>query len=214
MTDNYIVVLFKNKQKKKIIKSFKTEKKAKEFYEKYLKSSNPIFEMLYENAEEVKFELALMTNQNAYQLLLFKSDEYGRNEKVFVDDDSGFTIISVKPTKIEEKLYDWQKDKRITLEEFLKEYCNKKEFKNIFSLNNKVVVQVDEEFNLFSMKNPADSHRFITILESYFMNNGRKDAMFVIDTSTVQRKWLYNILVENGFDKKKLYKQVTTYSKR
>lgn len=214
MTDNYIVVLFKNKQKKKIIKSFKTEKKAKEFYEKYLKSSNPIFEMLYENAEEVKFELALMTNQNAYQLLLFKSDEYGRNEKVFVDDDSGFTIISVKPTKIEEKLYDWQKDKRITLEEFLKEYCNKKEFKNIFSLNNKVVVQVDEEFNLFSMKNPADSHRFITILESYFMNNGRKDAMFVRDTSTVQRKWLYNILVENGFDKKKLYKQVTTYSKR
>jgi len=214
MTDNYIVVLFKNKQKKKIIKSFKTEKKAKEFYEKYLKSSNPIFEMLYENAEEVKFELALMTNQNAYQLLLFKSDEYGRNEKVFVDDDSGFTIISVKPTKIEEKLYDWQKDKRITLEEFLKEYCNKKEFKSIFSLNNKVVVQVDEEFNLFSMKNPADSHRFITILESYFMNNGRKDAMFVRDTSTVQRKWLYNILVENGFDKKKLYKQVTTYSKR
>lgn len=206
--------MFKNKQKKKIIKSFKTEKKAKEFYEKYLKSSNPIFEMLYENAEEVKFELALMTNQNAYQLLLFKSDEYGRNEKVFVDDDSGFTIISVKPTKIEEKLYDWQKDKRITLEEFLKEYCNKKEFKNIFSLNNKVVVQVDEEFNLFSMKNPADSHRFITILESYFMNNGRKDAMFVRDTSTVQRKWLYNILVENGFDKKKLYKQVTTYSKR
>lgn len=206
--------MFKNKQKKKIIKSFKTEKKAKEFYEKYLKSSNPIFEMLYENAEEVKFELALMTNQNAYQLLLFKSDEYGRNEKVFVDDDSGFTIISVKPTKIEEKLYDWQKDKRITLEEFLKEYCNKKEFKSIFSLNNKVVVQVDEEFNLFSMKNPADSHRFITILESYFMNNGRKDAMFVRDTSTVQRKWLYNILVENGFDKKKLYKQVTTYSKR
>jgi hypothetical protein len=41
MTDNYIVVLFKNKQKKKIIKSFKTEKRAKEFYERYLKSSNP-----------------------------------------------------------------------------------------------------------------------------------------------------------------------------
>lgn len=214
MTDNYIVVLFKNKQKKKIIKSFKTEKRAKEFYEKYLKSTNPVFDMMYENAEEVQFELGLMTNQNAYQLLLFKSDEYGRNEKVFVSDDSGFSIIDVKPIKIEEKIYDWSKDKRISFDEFLKNYCNKKDFKNIFSLNNKVVVQIDEDFKLFSMKNSADSHRFITVLESYFMNNGRKDAMFVRDTSTVQRKWLYNVLVENGFDKKKLYKQVTTYSKR
>lgn len=206
--------MFKNKQKKKIIKSFKTEKRAKEFYEKYLKSTNPVFDMMYENAEEVQFELGLMTNQNAYQLLLFKSDEYGRNEKVFVSDDSGFSIIDVKPIKIEEKIYDWSEDKRISFDEFLKNYCNKKDFKNIFSLNNKVVVQIDEDFKLFSMKNSTDSHRFITVLESYFMNNGRRDAMFVRDTSTVQRKWLYNVLVENGFDKKKLYKQVTTYSKR
>ena len=152
MTDNYIVVLFKNKQKKKIIKSFKTEKRAKEFYERYLKSSNPVFEMLYENAEEVEYELSLMTNQNTYQLLLFKSDVYGRNEKVFVDDDSGFSIIEVKPFKLEEKLYDWQDDKRISFEGFLKTYCNKKDFKSIFSLNNKVVVQVDDNFNLFSLK--------------------------------------------------------------
>jgi uncharacterized membrane protein len=214
MTDNYIVVLFKNKQKKKIIKSFKTEKKAKEFYERYLKSSKPVFEMLYENAEEVEYELSLMTNQNTYQLLLFKSDVYGRNEKVFVDDDSGFSIIEVKPFKLEEKLYDWQDNKRISFEEFLKTYCNKKDFKNIFSLNNKVVVQIDNDFKLFSLKNSIDSHRFITILESYFMNNSRNDSMFVKDTSTVQRKWLYNILEENGFDRKKLYKQVTTYSKR
>jgi hypothetical protein len=104
--------------------------------------------------------------------------------------------------------------KEYLLRSFLKTYCNKKDFKSIFSLNNKVVVQVDDNFNLFSLKNSIDSHRFITVLESYFMNNGRKDAMFVKDTSTVQRKWLYNILEENGFDRKKLYKQVTTYSKR
>jgi len=214
MTDNYIVVLFKNKQKKKIIKSFKTEKKAKQFYDKHLKTNEPIFDMLFENTEYVEHELVLMTNQKTFQMLLFKSDEYGRNEKVFVDDDSGFTIIEVKPIKVEEKIYDWQKDKRISFDEFLKSYCNNRDFKNIFTLNNKLVVQVDEEFSLFSLKNSQDSHRLINILESFFMNNGRKDAMFVKDTSTVQRKWLYNILVDYGFDKKKLYKQVTTYSKR
>ena len=37
---------------------------------------------------------------------------------------------------------------------------------------------------------------------------------FVKDTSTTQRKWMYNLLVKNGFDKKKLYRQTTTFSKR
>ena len=211
MTDNYIVVLFKNKQKKKIIKSFKTEKKAKEFYERYLKSSNPIFEMLYENAEEVEYELSLMTNQNTYQLLLFKSDVYGRNEKVFVDDDSGFSIIEVKPFKLEEKLYDWQDNKRISFEEFLKTYCNKKEFKNIFSLNNKVVVQNDEKTNLFSLKNESEANRFIDALSNYFFKNKRADCIFIKDNSSAQRKYMLKLLEEQGFDKKILYRKSTTH---
>jgi hypothetical protein len=46
------------------------------------------------------------------------------------------------------------------------------------------------------------------------MNLGRRDAMFIRDTSTTQRKWLYNVLEEKGFDRRKLYRQSTTYSKR
>jgi len=86
--------------------------------------------------------------------------------------------------------------------------------KNIFVLNNKICVQKDDIFNLFSLKNKEDSDRFLEILENYFRDNGRSDAIFVRDTSSAQRKWIYRILEERGFDKKRLYRLKTTFSKR
>ena len=86
--------------------------------------------------------------------------------------------------------------------------------KSISSLNNKIIVQVDEDFKLFSLKNIEDCQRCLQIMEKHFRQKGRRDAFFVKDTSTTQRKWLYNILEEKGFDRRKLYRQTTTYSKR
>jgi ABC-type uncharacterized transport system fused permease/ATPase subunit len=40
------------------------------------------------------------------------------------------------------------------------------------------------------------------------------DALFVRDFSNAQRKWLYEVLVKMGFDKKRLYRLKTTFSKR
>ena len=34
------------------------------------------------------------------------------------------------------------------------------------------------------------------------VDNNKKNCLIVKDTSTVQRKYLYNLLVENGYDKK------------
>ena len=86
--------------------------------------------------------------------------------------------------------------------------------KNIFTLNNKLLIQIDEEYNLFSLKNSDESHRLLSTIEDYFRKNKRTDAIFVKDVSTVHRKWIYNILTEKGFDKNQLYRQSTTFSKR
>jgi hypothetical protein len=36
----------------------------------------------------------------------------------------------------------------------------------------------------------------------------------VRDTSTTHRKWMYELLEKKGFDRKLLYRQTTTFSKR
>jgi len=40
------------------------------------------------------------------------------------------------------------------------------------------------------------------------------DAFFVRDISNAQRKWIYDVLNKKGFDKQRLYRLKTTFSKR
>jgi hypothetical protein len=212
--ENFIIVLFKNKKKKKIIKGYSTEKNALSKFNSLLKSNNVLFDTKYENSEKVKYELALLSKIDDYQLPLYKMDEIGRNNRVFMDDQSGYIIKNISDYKLEELVYDWQSSSRISFNQLISKYCKKKDFKVISKLNNKIVIQIDEIFSLFSLKNTEDSERLIDTLESSFRELGRSDAMFIKDSTQTQRKWLYNVLEKNGFDKKKLYRQKTTFSKR
>ena len=86
--------------------------------------------------------------------------------------------------------------------------------KSISTLHNKLIIQINDKFFVFSLKNVDDSHRLLETIENYFRQNGRDDAIFIKDTSIIQRKWIYDLLVRNGFNKQKLYRQTTTFSKR
>ena len=212
--DNYVIILFKNKKKKKLIKGYKTESNAKSKFKTILKENKVKFPVYYENAEPCYFELGLLTNQSAYQKSLFTTDDLGRNNMVKIEGESDYIFLDIKSYDVEERIYDWQTDDRITYDEMISTYCKKNTLKNISTLNNKLIIQIDEVFYLFSLKNSEDSVRLLQTMENDFMLSGRRDAFFVRDMSTVHRKWMYNLLENYGFDRKKLYRQNTTYSKR
>jgi hypothetical protein len=81
-------------------------------------------------------------------------------------------------------------------------------------LNNKIIVQKDDDIKLFSLKNEDDSMRFIESLSSYFLKNKRNDCLFVKDDSTPQRKYLLTLLSNSGYDKKVLYRKFTTFPRQ
>jgi hypothetical protein len=61
----YSVILFKDKVRRKIIKKFISIKKADEFFIKEKsKSDDVIFEVLYENGLECKYEIGLIDSSN------------------------------------------------------------------------------------------------------------------------------------------------------
>lgn len=212
--ENYTIVLFKNKKKKKIIKGYVTEKNANIKFDSLIKTNDVPFEVVYENSERSKYEIGLLSRKDDYQVPLFKSDDIGRNNSVFISGDSDYVIKRIEDYKIEELIYDWQTEDRITFNHLLSKYLPKKNIKVVSKLHNKIIVQTDDDFKLFSLKNEEDSERLLQTLESYFFKYGRSDSLFVRDESTVNRKWLYNVLEKNGFDRKKLYRQKTTFSKR
>jgi hypothetical protein len=214
MPNNYLIVLFKNKKKRKIIKRYATEKNAKQKFNELIKENAKIyFDKKIENATDVDYELAILTNKSKIQSSLFLTDELGRNVPVNLDNPE-FVFLDIKKYKIEELLFDWQKQKKISFDELLKTYLNEKELKSIYTLNNKLCIQIDTSVSIFSLKDSDESDRFLDILQNYFMENNRNDGLFVSDISSAQRKWLYSVLEEKGFDKKRLYRLKTTFSKR
>ena len=91
----------------------------------------------------------------------------------------------------------------------MENYLQDKDFKQVFTLNNKVIIQKDDVFNVFSLKTVSDALRLLTVIELEFLNKGRYDCLFVTDNSTVQRKQLYNLLENAGYGRDFLRKQYT-----
>ena len=210
--ENYLVVLFKNKKRKRIIKKFVTLSRAKSFYENLVEKSNEvIFEVLVENAKECKFELGLIDTKTNQSAPIYTTDEYGRSVKVKFEDNTGMSIITMSPYRQEELIYDVETNRKITSNDLIKKYLKGDGLKMVSVLNNKIVIQKDEMIKLFSLKNEQESSRFVDCLSSYFFKIKRGDCLFIKDYSSPQRKYLYSLLESNGFDKKVLYRKFTTY---
>lgn len=141
------------------------------------------------------------------------TDELGRNIPVNLE-NSDFVFLKINKYKVEELIYDWQTSSKISFNVFIEKYCGGKDLKSIYTLNNKICVQKDEDVQIFSLKNSDESERFLNTVQEYFYNERRLDAFFVKDISNAQRKWLYDVLNKKGFDKKRLYRLKTTFSKR
>jgi hypothetical protein len=211
MVPKYYVVLFKNKTRKKIIKKFSNFKNAEKFYtELTKKSSEVIFSKKIENGFECDYELGLLQNKSNDIFDVYKNDELGRNIQVVLEDPN-YDLLKIADYRVEEQIYDIQKSKKIFTEIFIKNYLKGDGLKMISTLNNKIIVQLDEKCNLFSVKSSEEARRYIDSLSQHFYNINRKDCMFVKDESTAQKKYLFELLFNLGVDKKILYRQYTTH---
>jgi len=207
---NYLVVLFKNKKRKKIINKFVTFSRAKQYYDKLLKESNDvIFNVEVENGFESKYELGLVEMSDNQLIPVYMTDEFGRNMEVKLADD-GMTLFKISSYKKEETIYDLTKKKKITTQQLIKTYLKGDGLKMISGLNNKIIIQEDEKINLFTLKSESEVSRFIDCLSSYFFKIKRGDCLLVKDTSSAQRKYLFNMLESYGINKRMLYRKFTS----
>jgi len=211
---NYLVVLFKNKKRKKIINKFITREKAEKFFDSLIKKNSTVqFEVQVENANVINYELCLLQKRDDNFEKIFIKDSLGR-QKLVETDDPNYKIIRVERYKISEKIFDIEKKTKITLEEFIENYLSNFDLKLLSILNNKVVLQNNDVIKLFSLKNEHESKRFLEILNHLMMRSQRSDCIIVSDSSKSQKKYLYNILDNQGFRKQCLYRKSTTFKHR
>jgi len=209
----YLIVLFKNKKRKKILNKFKTLERANKYFNDTLKTSNNVlFSKSFENGKPCKYEIGFLESGSTDFNLYFVKDELGRQIKVDIDDPD-YRLTKIVDYNIEELLYDVNKKNKISFGGFIKKYLTRSGIKLISKLNNKVAIQNDDKVNLVSLKSIDECSRFIDVLEDYLIKNGRLDCILVKDTSKQQKKYLYTILESKGIDKSFLYRRFTTFTR-
>ena len=102
--ENYLIVLFENKVRKKILKKYITFKKAKQYFDKCLSDSgNVIFKKNISNGSEIDYEIGLVELSSKQLVPVYITDEMGRNIKVSLENE-GMTLISISEYSVEENL--------------------------------------------------------------------------------------------------------------
>ena len=213
MKDNYTIILFKNKVRYKIFKKYITFKNANTYYNNLLKENqNVFFSVETEKNSPVTFELAIVEKNSKKLTPLFKVDSLGRNIKISSDNDE-YTIIKLEPFKVPEKIFNIDTKKNFSPEEIISKFLRGDNLKMISKLNNKIVIQEEDKFNLFSLKDELDALRFLDSLQVKLITSGKNNCLFVADSDVSQKKYLYNLLEHKGYNKKMLYRKTTTHSK-
>ena len=208
---NFLIVLFKNNSKKKIINKFITLDRAKKFFKELIdKNEQVIFPKQYENGKKANFELAIISTKKVKDKVSYVKDEFGRQVKLEMEND-GFDIVEILPYKIEEEFLNYKTKKKIDSVKLIGKFLNGPGVKLISKLNNKIIVQIDDKYNLFTLKNDSDANRFIDCLSTYFFKFQKKDCIVVKDISITQRKYLYETLVNLGYPKSYLFRHSTTH---
>jgi hypothetical protein len=199
------VVIFKNNKKKKVVKSFVTKQRALSYFSDLLNKNSLIkFNKEFENGKRCSYMIGLIFEDLNLNSKFFFTDKFGRNVSITSSD---FEIIKLNDYLNEDFLFDIKRNKKISYDEFYNSIINKKEISLISKLNNKIIIQNNELIELFSLKNEDDSERIINILS----NEKKKPYLISIDFSIEQRKYLYKLLEDYGFNKKMLYRKTTTH---
>jgi hypothetical protein len=213
MKNNYTIILFKNKVRYKILRTYSNFKKAETFYNKKIEENkNVFFEKQIINTKKINFEIALVEKNSKKIQTLFKTDSLGRNIPIKSDEEN-LKIIKIDEFLIEEKIFFINDKNKIKTSLFIQTFLKGNNLKMLSKLNNKIVLQEDENVKLFSLKTNDDANRFLDSLRIKLKEMNIMNCIIVKDTDTSQKKFLYNFLEEKGYDKKMLYRKSTTHLK-
>jgi hypothetical protein len=200
-------VLFCNKKKIKTLYSCKKSSTIYEEWREYKTEKKPPYTKIYggkRNQEQI-FELALIFPMNRWVSKVWVKDSLGRNFEAVIEDKK-FRIKEIIPYWKEELIYDFESKERIRYHQMMEYILSITEIAQIFTLNNKLFVQIENDIRLFGNKNISDTERLFDIVKEEILKKKRGNFIFVKDITTHQRKLLYRLLESKGYKRSELFR--------
>jgi len=205
----YKIILFCNQKKKKLIYQTISLPRIRDLWYELKTERKPRYVKEFGGKRNLslEYELALIYPDNrwAKSKTVTKRDEIGRLINVSAG-EKGYRMKELIPYWEEEKVYDHDTKNRIRYHEFLKIFLDIEEIAQIFTLNNKIFLQIEGDVRMFGNKNLSDSERLFNILKEDLLYKKKGNFIFVKDVSTTQRKNLYPLLEQKGYKRSDLFR--------
>lgn len=206
ITYKYFIVLFCNKERLKVMYKSARYSTIKPIWDELRTQEKPKF---------LKMVSGRSRSQQNYELGLIVPMTKNVKSKTYVKDDLGRNleaktncekqrIKTIIPYWREEHIYDFDNKKRIRYYELMKYINGIEEIAQIFTLNNKLFVQIENEVRMFGNKNIQDASRLFDIVREELIGKNKGNFIFVKDITTQQRVHLYDLLVSKGYKRKEL----------
>ena len=205
----YQIILFCNKERKKLIYKTINITAIRDLWYELKTEKKPRFLKEYggKRNQKLEFELGLIYPDNrwAKTKTVTKRDDFGRLIDVGVD-MKGYRLKEMIPYWVEEKIYDHDNKKHIRYHELLEIFEEVTEIAQVFTLNTKLFLQIEDKVRMFGNKNLSDSDRLFDLLREDLLNSKKGNFIFVKDITTQQRKTLYNLLEKKGYKRTELFR--------
>jgi hypothetical protein len=203
----YFIVLFCNKKKIKMLYRCQKLTTVYEHWREYKTQKQPRFLKIQggKRKQELVYELALIFPNNRWSTKTFVRDSLGRTIEAKMEDKK-FRIKEIIPYWKEELIYDFQKKEHVRYHIMLEEIMGISEIGQIFTLNNKLFVQNENDIRLYGNKNIKDAERLFDLVREDLLKKKKSNFIFVKDVTTAQRKLLYTLLESKGFKRTELFR--------
>lgn len=204
---SYSIVLFCNKKKVKTLYTCKKRSTLYEHWREFKTQKKPPYLKLIGGKRNLNlvYELALIFPNNRWATAVYVRDSLGRNIEAKIENNK-YRIKEIIPYWKEELIYDYEKKERIRYHEMMEKILSIKDIAQIFTLNNKLFVQIENDIRLYGNKNISDTERLFEIVKNDVLKKGKGNFIFVKDITTQQRKLLYNLLEQKGFKRTELFR--------
>jgi len=203
----YFIILFCNKKRNKILYRSNINKHIYEYWRQFKTLEKPRYlkEQVGKQHKKAVFELALVFPMNRWVKDVYVTDSLGRLILGKLE-DGNLRIKEIIPYWKEELIYDFQKKKSIRYQEMLDNIMKIDEIGQIFTLNNKLFVQNENEIWVYGNKTINDASRLFELVREDLLKSKKGNFIFVKDVTTIQRKNIYNILEARGFKRTELFR--------
>lgn len=203
----YFIVLFCNKKRIKILYRCQKLTTIHEYWREFKTERKPRFLKIQggkRNQEQI-FELGLIFPNSRWVKSMYVKDSLGRLIEAKMENDK-LRIKEIVPYWKEELVYDFQTKKRIRYHEMLDSIMEISDIGQIFTLNNKLFIQVENDIRLYGNKNIDDAERLFNLVREDLLKKKKSNFIFVKDVNTAQRKSLYTLLESKGFKRTELFR--------